>query len=85
MDENKRKKLKEIGYEIHPSCGMCQSGIFEGVAWGTCKKHTYEHLKHTEETRELSIFRHGVCPEFGLKLSAGIGPWFDFWTYPEKT
>lgn len=62
MDENKRQKLISILYEIPKSCGTCKfSGIEDRQEWGVCMKHTYKHLKHTGEERQLSIHRTGVC------------------------
>ena len=29
--------------------------------WGTCKFYTYQHMKHTNETRQLSIHALGGC------------------------
>lgn len=65
MDANKLKKLKEINYEITPSCGMCKFSQFAGtIDFGTCSLHTYEHLKHSDSKRELSIYRYGSCHFF---------------------
>ncbi len=66
MDANKAAKLAEIGYEI-ASCGLCQHGQFEGDSlWGTCAKFTYEHLKHTDTTRQVSVHSAGNCPSFTI-------------------
>jgi hypothetical protein len=65
VDENKKIKLKKIGYQIFPCCGGCQHGdLIAGMPWGTCKKFAYDHLKHTGEERQVSIHRHGVCEHF---------------------
>ena len=62
MDANKLMKLQDIGYTIHRCCGLCQHGVFAGKAdFGTCALLTYDHLKHTEANRQLSINRYGVC------------------------
>ena len=61
MDENKLEVLKEINYEIHSICGLCKFGVFLKDNWGTCTDTEYVHLKHTEESRELSIHKFGSC------------------------
>ncbi len=61
MDNSKLKKLKELGYQIFPTCGRCKHGQFKGYAWGTCAKFTYEHQKHTGVVRQLSIHQSGYC------------------------
>jgi len=63
MDENKRKKLQEIGYFIGPICGLCKNGVFPNNEWGTCKIFSYKHLKHSDEIRQLSIHKYGSCGE----------------------
>lgn len=66
MDANKNKKLEEVGYEI-AACAMCEHGQFDGESkWGTCGLFTYEHLKHTDATRQLSVHAMGNCPSFTL-------------------
>ncbi len=66
MDENKAQKLRDIGYAIGPTCGQCVWGCFSSpaVAFGECLRHEYEHRKHTEDRRYLSVYRHGNCPDF---------------------
>ncbi len=63
MDHNKYLKLLEIGYEIRPVCSTCVHGRFENAyeIFGTCKLHSYQHLKHSQSERELSVFRAGCC------------------------
>jgi len=64
MDANKLKKLHELGYRIRPCCGMCRHGCFtDSSMWGTCDKNTYDHLKHTESKRQLSIHMFGCCED----------------------
>lgn len=65
MDENKRLKLVEIGYEIKPVCMTCSYGRFDNAfeIFGTCRKHSYVHLKHSQSTRELSVFKAGSCSD----------------------
>jgi hypothetical protein len=68
VDENKRLKLVDIGYEIRPSCLTCVHGRFENPneVFGTCKKHEYRHMKHSEKRRELSVFKAGSCIDHEL-------------------
>lgn len=66
MDENKKEKLVQIGYVIHDHCGVCVHGNFfdSSSDWGVCRKYFYEHLKHSDSTRQLSITKYGWCPSF---------------------
>ncbi len=65
MDENKRLKLHEIGYVLHDTCAQCIYSQFNyGSDYGTCGLFTYEHKKHADSTRQLSINRSGWCPSF---------------------
>ncbi len=70
MDANKLVKLKVIGYEIRKTCGNCVHSLFAspGTAWGTCWLYKYDHLKHSEQSRQLSIHRSGRCKD-GYKES----------------
>lgn len=62
MDTNKLKVLKEIGYKVYRTCNNCKHAYFNrGFIFAACKKYTYEHLKHTESHRELSIVSDGIC------------------------
>ncbi len=74
MDANKLKKLHVINYNIG-TCGMCKHSLFPrcanaargyelSVAYGSCKLHTYDHLKHSDNPRQLSVYRHGRCDDF---------------------
>ena len=64
MDENKAKKLQEIGFKILPVCGLCKYAAFSDYRWGTCEKHTYEHEKHTGPPRQVSVHFAGTCKDF---------------------
>jgi hypothetical protein len=65
MDADKRRKLIEVDYAIHPCCGLCEHADVPAMSdWGTCKAHDYQHEKHTGERRQLSINRLGWCPTF---------------------
>jgi hypothetical protein len=79
MDENKLKKLVHVGYEIRKCCGLCKHGQFKHDDWGTCKLHDYEHLKHTQSKRQLSIYRYGTCSNVKYKEREALGAWAEFW------
>lgn len=65
MDANKRVKLQQISYRIQKCCGICKHGQFNpGRAFGVCDVHSYEHLKHTDSTRSLSVYQFGGCPNW---------------------
>lgn len=65
MDQNKLDKLKEIGYEIKPTCGTCiHFKQFSDADFGDCQKHEYVHLKHSGGRRKLSVVRDGSCNEY---------------------
>lgn len=65
MDANKLKKLQEIGYKVHPCCGLCKHGKFRpNNDFGDCTIQGYKHLKHTAESKPLSVVRLGGCPSF---------------------
>lgn len=73
MDENKRKKLHDIGFKVLNNCGLCTHGTFPNNDWGTCAITTYDHLKHTGDPRELSIHRFGSCDRFDPSWPAVAG------------
>lgn len=66
MDENKRKMLKEINYEVHKACGLCEHFVLakEGQMFGSCARFGYSHLKHTEDISRLSVTAFGSCPQW---------------------
>ena len=74
MDANKLVKLKVIGYQVRQTCRNCVHANFGfGALWGTCNLHTYQHQKHTDQVRQLSINVSGRCetwenPGFGPEL-----------------
>lgn len=69
MDDNKLKLLREVGYTIPETCGLCEHGRFPSpTQWGTCSAREYEHKKHGD-LRQMSIYRGGSCPEFELRGS----------------
>jgi hypothetical protein len=64
MDENKLQKLKDVDYTVKRVCGNCRffSGEkHESKNFSTCIQHTYEHQKHTESKRYLSVHVTGYC------------------------
>lgn len=64
MDQNKLKVLHEIGYKINSSCLTCVHGQFKpSTSWGTCAAKQYDHLKHADSRRQLSIHILGVCKD----------------------
>jgi hypothetical protein len=63
MDANKLKKLHVINYKIG-TCGICKQGMFGFGLYGHCKLHTYNHLKHSDNPRQLSVYKHGRCEDF---------------------
>jgi hypothetical protein len=66
MDANKLEKLREIDYHVPKTCGLCVHSSFGSPSgfWGECLKHSYDHLKHSDSRRHLSIFRGGTCSGF---------------------
>jgi hypothetical protein len=64
MDPNKLVELRRIGFKIRKTCKMCKHGtFFNGSEWGTCAVRTYEHLKHSDAKRHLSVHFAGSCPD----------------------
>jgi len=64
MDANKLKVLREIGYTIQPSCETCSNSDLSSDGWGYCGVHTYEHLKHNEDSSFASVHRLGTCSKW---------------------
>jgi hypothetical protein len=68
MDANKLQKLRQISYKIKKCCGTCEYGQFGLIhaenVWGQCKLHNYDHLKHADSRRQLSINQFGYCSKF---------------------
>lgn len=64
MDANKAAALREIGYKVRGVCATCVNGQFKpGSMWGTCAAIQYDHLKHADATRQLSINMLGRCQD----------------------
>lgn len=64
MDTNKLAALKALPYVINPVCGLCKHGKFPNDDWGSCEATKYDHLKHSDATRDISIHKYGSCPNF---------------------
>lgn len=82
MDKNKLKKLIDYGYTIRPCCAFCEYGFFPHNDFGDCIKKSYDHEKHTESKRYLSINKFGSCDD-GFKLAIGktsskLGTYYQF-------
>lgn len=75
VDHNKRYKLYEVGYVVRDTCGRCRHGNFPSSAdvWGTCKQQTYQHQKHTDAQRHLSIHQSGWCRSFERSEIENLG------------
>ncbi|MFA5154795.1 MAG: hypothetical protein WC554_19775 [Clostridia bacterium] len=80
MDENKLKLLKEVDYKVVECCGICIYSKFEAERdFGVCLKHSYLHKKHTEQIRNLSIYRYGKCNHFPhINLGYEAEKFFDY-------
>lgn len=73
MDNNKEQKLKDIGYKIYKTCGLCKHAKFnDGSQFGVCTLFKYRHLKHTGEERELSVHVSGGCSSFTLNTDKEV-------------
>lgn len=86
MDVNKLKRLRAIAYRILPVCGICKHGCFQPHSqWGTCSQHQYEHLKHSESGRQLSIHRAGSRSDFHMEEREGqiLHAFSEFLSTPE--
>lgn len=83
-DENKFEKLRQIGYRVPTTCGLCVMGEFpsKGSPWGTCGLHAYEHKKHAnpDAGRGVSVHASGTCPdaEADTARTAGLGAHREF-------
>jgi hypothetical protein len=83
MDTNKLNKLKEVGYRLQDCCATCVHSLFDiGIQYsdfGTCKIHEYEHQKHSDQKRKLSINKYGKCDK-GYELKLNTAPFFMYLT-----
>ncbi len=81
MDANKAETLRKIEYKIRPVCATCIHGQFRGSVWGTCAIWQYDHLKHSDSIRQLSINILGHCSagyEADPKKIADLGKFQEF-------
>jgi hypothetical protein len=80
MDANKLEKLRQLPYSIRRCCGSCLHNMgFKDTFWTTCSVNDYEHLKHTETGRQLSIYMFGCCPKFSWNPDVkNLGVWIEF-------
>jgi len=81
MDANKKDKLSEIAYVVRACCLNCSYAIFRNDDWGLCNKHSYNHLKHNEVGRHLSIVKTGYCNQhtWSKTWCARAEHFKDFW------
>lgn len=81
MDENKRKKLLLLGYEVAETCATCTHAKLTD-RFGTCQRHTYEHVKHSSpRRRQLSISAFGSCKDYvrdEVKSAVEVGAYIEF-------
>lgn len=82
-DVNKFEKLREVGYAIPVTCGLCAHGEFvNNQMHGACRLHRYEHLKHDNPDggRPVSIVQVGTCSEAEMDYAKSglLGAHFEF-------
>lgn len=89
-DENKLQALSDAGFQVKRTCYRC--AFYDGGAgsWGTCRKITYKHKKHTatEKPRQVSVPIDGWCPmhETWLEVEAllrGYRPFVEQGGFPD--
>jgi len=69
-DENKLRALKEADFQVRRVCYRCAFFDEGARGWGTCRKITYEHRKHTGAPRQASVPVDGWCPQQETWLEA---------------
>jgi hypothetical protein len=71
-DENKLQALEDAHFQVKRTCNRCAFFDEGGLGWGTCRKITYEHKKHTksEKPRQASVPIDGWCPQHETWLEA---------------
>lgn len=62
-DENKLKSLDDAMFQVKRTCYRCAHFDEGGRGWGTCRKITYEHKKHSGDERQASVPIDGWCPD----------------------
>jgi len=61
-DPNKLEVLREARFRVLPTCRTCISFLPGSCSnWGTCRRLTYDHGKHTGEDRHPSVPPNGWC------------------------
>lgn len=76
MDTNKLAALRDVKFKLKKTCMFCiEFNKGEGL-WGTCKIHTYYHLKH-RDVRELSVHALGYCTHW--MRNPNIDPFGSSW------
>ena len=79
MDANKALALHRIDYAVRDTCGRCRHGEFPSrTPWGTCAAHEYQHQKHSDSRRHLSIHLSGWCRTFEPPASEDLGAYEEF-------
>lgn len=80
MDQNKVKKLQEVGFKILSTCGRCKYGRFGNPDnfFGECARFTYDHLKHSRNPRQLSVHSAGNCGDFETHPLETLEKWEEF-------
>lgn len=83
-DDNKFRALRDLGHTIPGLCNYCKHDNFEGLkalnGWGTCRLHTYQHLKHENPAKGEGVSIHitETCPQFKWDpnriTQSGLGP-----------
>lgn len=82
MDANKLILLNHVDYKVCRCCYFCKHAepFLAHNNWSTCRKHLYQHLKHTGEMRQMSILKFGVCRDFEFAdvYQTGLGAFSQF-------
>ena len=79
MDANKAEVLRELAYVLRRTCSNCLFGEFQGrQEWSTCSKHEYDHQKHSDTKRQLSVNRSGYCTYHKWSDQFNVGLWKEF-------
>jgi hypothetical protein len=76
MDKNKLTALRKQKFKLKKVCMLCIHFNKGQNLWGTCRMHSYYHLKHKSE-RELSVHALGYCRHF--MRNARLTPFGDSW------
>jgi len=79
VDENKAKKLREIGYQIRGCCGLCVHFLgAPRTGWGTCANNRYKHKKHVGDERNLSVSIYGWCDAYEFHPATRLHAFSEF-------